>query len=284
MVSPASHMPATGLLLCTGLFSIFWFGAISNTRPASRRPRSTGSNSVIERMPVRIHTALAAAVITGGVVLISAASQAGPSGNLAFLEIAFLIFVFSFVLVVAFFLVIRIVDSGQFEYGHGKRFAKQIAFFAHPQAYDGLIVHLCHRNRMASGFQNDDIAWFQFHDLSSARIDADRSIPICHDRPITALHRSGVVAGLEGAAVIATDAVISVATSIIKISVFGLAGVITAQVLAFAVLIGAISIPGAFLAKAFVERMPVRIHAAILDVAVIAGGLMMISAALRSLV
>ena len=82
-----------------------------------------------------------------------------------------------------------------------------------------------------------------------------------------------MAAGLEGAAVIATDAVISVATSIIKISVFGLAGVVTAQVLAFAVLIGAIALPGAFLARAFVERMPV--HVAILDVAVIAGGTVM---------
>jgi uncharacterized membrane protein YfcA len=92
-----------------------------------------------------------------------------------------------------------------------------------------------------------------------------------------------MAAGLEGAAVIATDAVISVATSIIKISVFGFAGAITAQVLAFALLIGAISIPGAFLARAFVERMPVRVHTAILDVAVIAGGLVMTSAALRAL-
>ena len=87
--------------------------------------------------------------------------------------------------------------------------------------------------------------------------------------------------GLEGAAVIATDAVISVATSVIKISVFGLSGVVTAQVLAFAVLIGAISIPGAFLAKAFVERMPVHIHTAILDAAVMVGGIVMITAALR---
>ena len=88
--------------------------------------------------------------------------------------------------------------------------------------------------------------------------------------------------GLEGAAVIATDAVVSVATSIIKISVFGLAGVVTAQVLAFAVLIGVVALPGAFLAKAFVERMPVHIHTAILDAVVIAGGIMMISAAARS--
>ena len=90
-----------------------------------------------------------------------------------------------------------------------------------------------------------------------------------------------MAAGLEGAAVIATDAVISVATSIIKISVFGLAGVVTAQVLAFALLIGAVALPGAFFAKAFVERMPLHIHTAILDVAVIAGGVVMISTALR---
>jgi hypothetical protein len=92
-----------------------------------------------------------------------------------------------------------------------------------------------------------------------------------------------MAAGLEGAAVIATDAVISVVTSIIKISVFGLAGVVTAQVLAFALLIGMIALPGAFFARAFVERMPVHIHSAILDAAVIAGGVVMISAALRQL-
>jgi uncharacterized membrane protein YfcA len=89
--------------------------------------------------------------------------------------------------------------------------------------------------------------------------------------------------GLEGAAVIATDAVISLVTSVIKISVFGLAGAVTPQVLAFAVLIGGVSIPGAFLARKFVERMPVHIHTAILDVAVIVGGVVMISSALRHL-
>jgi uncharacterized membrane protein YfcA len=89
--------------------------------------------------------------------------------------------------------------------------------------------------------------------------------------------------GLEGAAVIATDAVVSLATSVIKISVFGLAGVVTSQVFAFAVLIGAVSLPGAFLARAFVERMPVHIHTAILDAAVIVGGVVMISTAVRQL-
>ena len=88
-----------------------------------------------------------------------------------------------------------------------------------------------------------------------------------------------MAAGLEGAAVIATDAMISVGTGLIKISVFGLAGVVTAQVLAFALLIGGMAVPGAFLAKAFVARMPMHIHTAILDVAVVSGGMVMISAA-----
>ena len=80
---------------------------------------------------------------------------------------------------------------------------------------------------------------------------------------------------------IATDAVVSLVTSVIKISVFGMAGVVTAQVIAFAVLIGIVALPGAFLARAFVERMPLHIHTAILDVAVIVGGVVMISSALR---
>jgi uncharacterized membrane protein YfcA len=92
-----------------------------------------------------------------------------------------------------------------------------------------------------------------------------------------------MAAGLEGAAVIATDAVISLATSVIKISVFGVAGVVTAQVLAFALLIGVVALPGAYLARTFVERMPVHIHTAILDVAVITGGAVMIFSAAQHL-
>jgi|SRR6185437_15041619 uncharacterized membrane protein YfcA len=87
--------------------------------------------------------------------------------------------------------------------------------------------------------------------------------------------------GLGGAGVIATDAAISIVIGIVKISVFGLAGVITAKVIAFALLIGIIALPGAFLAKAFVERMPVHVHTAILDVVVLVGGVFLIYGALR---
>jgi len=78
--------------------------------------------------------------------------------------------------------------------------------------------------------------------------------------------------GLEGGAVIATDAAISIVIGLIKIAVFGIAGVVGAQVVAFALLIGVIAFPGAFLAKALVERMPIHLHTALLDAVVLFGG------------
>jgi uncharacterized membrane protein YfcA len=89
-----------------------------------------------------------------------------------------------------------------------------------------------------------------------------------------------MAAGLEGASVIATDAAISIVIGVVKVSVFGLAGVLTAQVVSFALLIGIIALPGAFLARAFVERMPVHMHTAILDAVVLIGGLFLVVGAL----
>jgi uncharacterized membrane protein YfcA len=91
-----------------------------------------------------------------------------------------------------------------------------------------------------------------------------------------------MAAGLQGAAVIATDAAVSIVIGIIKVLVFGITGVITPQVIAFALLIGLVALPGAFVAKAIVERMPVRIHTAILDaVVLLGGGFMVLNAFLR---
>ena len=90
-----------------------------------------------------------------------------------------------------------------------------------------------------------------------------------------------MAAGLEGAAVIATDAVISVAIGLVRLVVFGAAGVIGAQVVAFALLIGIVAFPGAFLARAFVARMPLHVHSAILDAVVLIGGAVMMVGALR---
>lgn len=89
-----------------------------------------------------------------------------------------------------------------------------------------------------------------------------------------------MAAGLEGAAVVATDAAISIAIGIVRLIVFGAAGVVTAQVLAFALLIGLMAFPGAFLARALVRRMPLHVHAAILDAVVLIGGAVLVMGAL----
>jgi uncharacterized membrane protein YfcA len=90
-----------------------------------------------------------------------------------------------------------------------------------------------------------------------------------------------LAAGMQGTAVIATDAFISIVMGMAKIAVFGVAGVITAQVVAFALMIGAITLPGAFVAKLLVQRMPVHLHVAMLDAVVILGGVIMWIGALR---
>jgi uncharacterized membrane protein YfcA len=91
-----------------------------------------------------------------------------------------------------------------------------------------------------------------------------------------------MASGLEGAAVIATDAVISIALSVVKAGVFGIAGVVGAQVVALALLIGIVALPSAFLAKTLVDHMPIRVHTALLDAVVLSGGAVLIYGALTS--
>lgn len=89
-----------------------------------------------------------------------------------------------------------------------------------------------------------------------------------------------MAAGLEGAAVIATDAVVSIGIGLTKFATFGLTGAVTAQVLMVALLIGCVAFPGAFVAKALVQRLPVHLHSALLDAVVLGGGTAMIVNAL----
>jgi len=90
-----------------------------------------------------------------------------------------------------------------------------------------------------------------------------------------------MASGLEGAAVIATDAAVSLGMGIVKLVVFGAAGALTTTVVVIAVLIGVIAFPCTFLAKLIIERLPVHVHTAMLDAVVAIGGGMMIFAALR---
>jgi uncharacterized membrane protein YfcA len=88
-----------------------------------------------------------------------------------------------------------------------------------------------------------------------------------------------LAAGIQGGGVIATDALISIIISLIKLLVFGLAGVMDARAVAVAILIGVIALPGSLLAKLLVERLPLHVHSAILDAVVIVGGAAMAIAA-----
>jgi uncharacterized membrane protein YfcA len=90
-----------------------------------------------------------------------------------------------------------------------------------------------------------------------------------------------MASGLEGAAVIATDAAVSIVVGAVKLAVFGLAGVLTAKVIVIALLIGLVGFPCTFLAKLIVERLPLHVHTAMLDAVVIVGGTVMIFGALR---
>jgi uncharacterized membrane protein YfcA len=85
-----------------------------------------------------------------------------------------------------------------------------------------------------------------------------------------------MAAGLEGAAVVATDAVISLGIGLTKLAVFGLAGAVDATVVAVALLIGAVAFPGAFFARALVARLPLHMHTTILDAVVAGGGAVML--------
>jgi len=91
-----------------------------------------------------------------------------------------------------------------------------------------------------------------------------------------------MASGLEGAAVIATDACISIIVGFIKVGVFALAGAVTPTALVVALIIGAIGFPATFLARLIVERLPMHVHTAMLDAVVIVGGGVMIFGALRA--
>jgi len=93
-----------------------------------------------------------------------------------------------------------------------------------------------------------------------------------------------MAAGLTGAHVIATDAALSVVVGLVRLSVFGFAGIATAKVIAVALLIGASTFPGAFLARRLVARLPLHVHTTMLDLVVVLGGMAMIVTALRKLI
>lgn len=90
-----------------------------------------------------------------------------------------------------------------------------------------------------------------------------------------------MAAGLEGTAVIATDAGISLAIGTVKTLVFQSAGALPWSSWVMALLIGVCAVPGAFIARALTARLSLTTHAYILDAVVVIGGLLLIVQALR---
>ena len=80
-------------------------------------------------------------------------------------------------------------------------------------------------------------------------------------------------AGLTGAAVIATDAAISIVIGIAKALTFGYNDALPAPVLMFALLVGCATVPGAFVAKWILDRLPVRLHTLMLEAVIVIGGI-----------
>ena len=90
-----------------------------------------------------------------------------------------------------------------------------------------------------------------------------------------------LAAGLQGRAVIATDASISFVLTLTKVSVFQAAGALPASSWLFALLIGCSTLPGAFIAKRLTKNLSLRAHTYILDAAVIVGGSLLLWQGLR---
>jgi uncharacterized protein len=87
--------------------------------------------------------------------------------------------------------------------------------------------------------------------------------------------------GLAGAALIATEAAASALVGLVKSASFGVFGALTFELLVFACVIGLATVPGAFIARAILNALPVRVHALLMDGVVILGGLALLWRGIR---
>ena len=82
-----------------------------------------------------------------------------------------------------------------------------------------------------------------------------------------------MAAGVQGAALIATDAVVSTVMSLAKVLLFGGVSRLDATLAITGALVGLCTAPGAFVARAILRRMPQQIHLRVMEVVVVCGGL-----------
>ncbi|HET7527281.1 MAG TPA: sulfite exporter TauE/SafE family protein [Burkholderiaceae bacterium] len=82
-----------------------------------------------------------------------------------------------------------------------------------------------------------------------------------------------MAAGVQGPALIATDAVISTVLSLAKVALFGGVARLDAPLALAGVLVGLCTAPGAFVARAILARMPQHVHVRLMEAVVVCGGL-----------
>jgi hypothetical protein len=72
--------------------------------------------------------------------------------------------------------------------------------------------------------------------------------------------------------IVGRDAAIGLAVFLTKMAVFGTAAVLTAELALLGLVVWACMTPGAYPAKFLLRHMPLRVHAALIDAVVLAGG------------
>lgn len=90
-----------------------------------------------------------------------------------------------------------------------------------------------------------------------------------------------MAAGVQGATLIATDAIISFTMGVAKVALFGTFDRLDGELMLAGLLIGACTIPGAFVARWLLARIPTRIHTAFMEGIVLVGGAGFLWRALR---
>jgi uncharacterized protein len=80
-------------------------------------------------------------------------------------------------------------------------------------------------------------------------------------------------AGLQGAALIATDAAISFVMGLLKVALFGSLARLDMQLALAGLLVGLCTMPGAFVARRLLAHIPARVHGWVMEGVVVCGGL-----------
>ena len=82
--------------------------------------------------------------------------------------------------------------------------------------------------------------------------------------------------GVQGSALVATDAVVSVVMGLAKVALFGGVAALDPGLALVGLLVGLCTAPGAFVARALLARIPAGIHAGIMEAVVIVGAIAML--------